>query len=176
MPLHLRIISILLAVLSIVTLTFAQQRNRHLVEWANRDCTGDSSVCRSISSGDCCVGGIPRARSGRCRDCQERDRYLTYSGGRCRNEERLTRGDTCVNVQDQTGQRWQDGYSGGGTEGKTPCANSVEPDLVSIGGRWFTMNGSMAEADRLALWALWGRGVPVPEDLAKYEVLSEPTR
>ncbi|KAI9370470.1 hypothetical protein BJX61DRAFT_544598 [Aspergillus egyptiacus] len=159
----------ILAVLGALT---SAQRTRDLVEWARRDCSGDSTVCTSVSDGDCCVAGLTNAHSGRCKDCHDHDTYIIYSGGKCRKQERTTTGDTCVNVAQQSGHRWTS--AGTDTDGvfdckMAPCTNTVEPDLISIGGKWFTVNESITESDKEALWDLWGKGVPVPRYLMKYE-------
>ncbi|KAL3478067.1 hypothetical protein BJX99DRAFT_224941 [Aspergillus californicus] len=156
----------ILTTLSVLT---SAQRSRDLWEWANRDCYGDSTVCIDAGDGVCCTSGFSNARSGQCRDCTDRELYLIYSGGGCRTLERGTTGDTCVNVAAQSGQRWSSNYQESLDRGLAPCTDTVEPDLISIGGTWFRVNESITEDDKQALWKLWGKGVSVPEDLLKYE-------
>ncbi|KAJ0419387.1 hypothetical protein BJY00DRAFT_313989 [Aspergillus carlsbadensis] len=191
MLLPLPLLYILLLLLTHPNPTTAQ-RQRSLLEYARRDCTGDTTICTNIASGDCCIAGLSNVRSGRCRDCRSRDTYTPYTGGRCRDAERSTTGETCVNVAggEQTGQRWvrgdrdDDGSGSGNNDNlgigvgrKGDCAhgNAVEPDLVSVGGRWFVVNGSVPAAAREALWGLWGTGVDwegqvLPEGLREFEV------
>ncbi|KAL2789327.1 hypothetical protein BJX66DRAFT_339455 [Aspergillus keveii] len=141
-------------------------RPRPLIEYSRRDCTGDLKICTNISSGDCCVAGM--------------------------SNERSTSGDTCVNVSGgvQTGQRWVKGDGddgslemgagvgvGGEREGKMggECANVVQPDFVSVGGRWFVVNGSMPVEEKERHWGMWGTGVDwevqvLPEGLREFEV------
>lgn len=54
---------------------------------------------------------------------------------------------------------------------ETPCAETVEPDVLEIGGRMFYLNESVPEDHRDRLWQLWGDEVPVedvPSELMQY--------
>jgi hypothetical protein len=65
------------------------------------------------------------------------------------------------------------GRDGEGEGGE--CANVVQPDLVSVGGRWFVVNGSMPVEEKERLWGMWGTGVDwevqvLPAGLREFEV------
>ncbi|KAH8434337.1 uncharacterized protein LDX57_011985 [Aspergillus melleus] len=168
-------ISFLAVLLSLLALTNAVT----LHQYSRPRCGGRHAVCRNIGPRVCCQAANRVFASGSCTGCTSTDFHITWNrvGQRyCGRVAASTNGGRCISGgSNLRGHSWcrlcRTVTSGGEIEDAT-CTSTAEPDALEIGNKWFSVNETISENDRNALWALWGSEADdnVPQNLLRYEI------
>ncbi|KAI9035650.1 uncharacterized protein KD926_003161 [Aspergillus affinis] len=168
------------SILAIIFSLFALTNAVTLNQFTRPRCGGQKAVCRNIGQRVCCEAASRVFASASCTGCTSTDFHITWNKvGRlfCGKSAAATHGGGCISGgSNLRGHSWCRlcGTSTSGVELQAAtCTSTAEPDALEIGSKWFTVDRTVSEDDRNALWALWDSeadDASVPQKLLRYEI------
>ncbi|GES62547.1 hypothetical protein ATEIFO6365_0005068800 [Aspergillus terreus] len=147
----------------------------NLHQYTRPRCYGNRAWCNNIGSRVCCQARNRVFASGSCQGCTSTDFHTTWNrvgNNYCGRAAASTNGGRCISGgSNLRGHTWCRLCRTRAEAEEAPCTETLEPDVLEIGGRMFYLNESVPEDHRDRLWQLWGDEVPVedvPSELMQY--------